>query len=146
MNPYSQSANTYKNQQVHTASQEELLILLYDGAIRFLNQAKVALETQELEKYHTNIVKTQRIITEFMSTLDVEVGGDMAKNLMKLYDYMHFQLVQANMKKDVVVIDEVLGHLRGLKETWEEAIKLSKREEASEKAALSSGEARVYSV
>jgi flagellar secretion chaperone FliS len=119
MNPY---ANTYKTQQIQTASQEQLLIMLYEGAIRFLNLAKAGHEEQNFEKFHNNIVKTQRIILEFMSTLDLDVGGDMAQNLFKLYEYLHYQLLQANLKKDVSMVEEVLMHLRELKETWEEAI------------------------
>jgi flagellar protein FliS len=126
MNPY---LNQYKKAQVQTASPEQILIMLYDGAIRFLNQAKVHIQNKNIEQSHVNIVKAQRILTEFMSSLDMDLGGDMAKNLFNLYEYLHYRLVQANIKKDLEAIDEVLEHLRSLKGTWEEAIKIAAREQ-----------------
>lgn len=123
-NPY---ANTYKTQQIQTASKEQILVMLYEGAIRFLNLAKAGHEEGNIEKFHNNLMKTQRIIMEFMSTLDVDMGGEMAKNLFKLYEYLHYRLIQANLKKDVTMIDEVLVHLRELKSTWEEAITMAKK-------------------
>jgi flagellar protein FliS len=129
MNPY---ANTYKTQQIQTASKEQILIMLYEGAIRFLNLAKAGHEEGNIEKFHNNLMKTQRIIMEFMSTLDVKMGGEMAQNLFKLYEYLHYRLIQANLKKDVTMIDEVLEHLRELKATWEEAISMAKPEKMQE--------------
>lgn len=125
MNPY---LNQYKKAQVQTASPEQILIMLYDGAIRFLNQAKVHMQNSDIEQSHTNIIKAQRILTEFMSSLDMDLGGEMAENLFNLYEYLHHRLVQANIKKDTEAIDEVLEHLRGLKATWEEAIKIAAKE------------------
>lgn len=85
----------------------------------------------DLQTYHNNLVKAQAIIQEFMQSLDMEIGGETAKQLWTLYEYLHYRLVQANIKKDVTMIDEVLGHLRGLKATWEEAIKIAAREKAA---------------
>lgn len=127
MNPYT---DAYRTQQIQTATQEQLLIMLYEGAIRFLNLSKAGYEEKNLEKYHTNITKAQRIIMEFMTTLDLKMGGEMAKNLFSLYEYLHYQLMQANLKKNVSMIDEVLMHLRDLKATWEEAIGALKQEES----------------
>ncbi len=141
MNPYT---NTYKSQQVQTASPEELLILLYEGAIRFLNVAKQSAEQNDLEKFHNNVVKAQRIIQEFMTSLDVKLGGEMAQNLYQLYEYLHHQLLQANIKKDATMLDEVLIHLRDLKATWENAISIAKQERASEQYDMPE-EGRVYS-
>jgi flagellar protein FliS len=129
MNPY---LNQYKKAQVQTASPEQILIMLYDGAIRFCNQAKIHMENKNIEQSHVNIVKAQRIITEFMSSLDMDMGGEMAKNLFNLYEYLHYRLVQANIKKDAEAIEEVLGHLRSLKGTWEDAIKIAAREKEEE--------------
>ncbi|MBY0404966.1 MAG: flagellar export chaperone FliS [Cyanobacteria bacterium] len=129
LNGYANQAKQYKQQQIETASQEELLILLFEGAIRFLNIAKVAHSEKNIEKYHNNLLKAQRILTEFMSSLDMELGGEIAKNLFNLYEYLHYQLVQANIKKDVTMIDEVLNHLRQLKGTWEEAIRIAQQEQ-----------------
>lgn len=122
-------ANAYKNQEIQTASQEQILIMLYDGAIRFLHTAIASAKDNNMEKFHNNVVKTQRIIMEFMTTLDVNMGGEMAQNLFQLYEYLHYRLIQANLKKDVTMVEEVLAHLEELKKTWEEAIMLAKQEE-----------------
>jgi len=128
MNPY---LKQYQQTQVQTSSPEKLLIMLYDGAIQFLNKAKVGIENKDIEEIHNNILGAQRILTEFMSTLDMKVGGDIARNLYNLYDYLHYRLVQANLKKDIVMVDEVLVHLKDLKQTWEEAIRIAAKERIS---------------
>lgn len=126
MNPY---LNQYKQNSVLTASPERILIMLYDGAINFLLRAKISIDEKNIEDTHIYITKTQKIIREFMNSLDKDSGGDIAENLFKLYEYLHHRLIQANIKKDKDMIDEVLNHLRELKKTWEEAIKISSREE-----------------
>ena len=125
MNPY---LKQYQQTQVQTSSPGKILIMLYDGAIQFLNKAKVGLENKNIEETHNNIIKAQRIISEFMNTLDMKNGGEIARNLHSLYEYLNFRLVQANIKKEVSYIDEVLRHLKDLKSTWEEAIKIAARE------------------
>lgn len=128
-NPYAQQyAKQYKAQEIQTASQEEILILLYDGAIRFLKIAKKAMGSKDIEKSHNHLIKTQRIITEFMMSLDMEIGGELAQNLYRLYDYLHYRLVQANIKKDTGMVDEVIDHLIDLRATWKEAIKKAAEE------------------
>lgn len=127
-NPYARQADQYKKNQIETATPEEILIMLYEGAIRFLLIAKKANAANDIEKSHKNIVKAQHIIREFMSSLDMDIGGEMAVNLMRLYEYLHYQLIQANIKKDMALIDEVVDHLRSLKATWEEAIRIAQKE------------------
>jgi flagellar protein FliS len=129
MNPY---LKQYQQTQIQTASPEKILIMLYDGAIQFLNKAKVAIESKNIEDTHNNIISAQRIITEFMNTLDINSGGEMAKNLFSLYEYLHYRLVQANLKKDIEMIDEVIIHLKDLKQTWEEAIKIAQKERSQQ--------------
>jgi flagellar protein FliS len=129
-----QYAKQYKTQEIQTASQEEILILLYDGAIRFLKIAKKAMNAEprmDIEKAHNNLIKAQRIISEFMLSLDMEVGGELAQNLYRLYDYLHYRLVQANIKKDATMVDEVIEHLKELRQTWKEAIQNAANEKAS---------------
>ena len=96
MNPY---LKQYQKTQVETASSEKILIMLYDGAIQFLNKAKVSIEQKSIEESHNNIIGAQRIINEFMNTLDFKIGGEVAKNLYSLYDYLNYRLIQANLKK-----------------------------------------------
>ncbi|MDD3593790.1 MAG: flagellar export chaperone FliS [Candidatus Gastranaerophilales bacterium] len=129
MNSYNPYIKQYKQNSVLTASPETVLIMLYDGAINFLNRAKVSMDNREIEETHNNIVKAQRIITEFMNTLDMKNGGEVAENLFRLYDYLSHRLIQANVKKDSSMLDEVIAHLRELKQTWEQAIKIAAGEE-----------------
>jgi flagellar secretion chaperone FliS len=128
----------YKQREVETASQEELLLLLYDGAIRFLNIAKKAMRENEIEKSHRYLLKTQSIINEFMVTLNFEVGGEPAQNLYQLYEYLYYRLVQANIHKDSAMVDEVLQHLRLLKDTWEKAIDIARKEDIGASASSKS--------
>lgn len=127
-NAYAKQAEQYKKNQIETAPPEEILIMLYEGAIRFLMISKKAMNEKNSEKANTNLIKAQHIVREFMDSLDMEIGGDMALSLYRLYEYLHYRLVQANIKKDVAIVDEVLDHLRSLKATWEEAILIAKRE------------------
>ncbi|MFZ5754635.1 MAG: flagellar export chaperone FliS [Bacillota bacterium] len=114
-NPYQQ----YRQQQVNTATPDKLLIMLYDGAIRFCSQAKIAIESRNLEQAHVNLTKAQNIIIEFMTTLNMDY--EISRNLYSLYDYLYNRLVEANMKKDTAIIDELIGFLTDLRKTWAEA-------------------------
>lgn len=129
INPYLQQ---YKKNQVETATPEQVLILLYDGAIQYLNKAKFAIEDNNKELAHNNLLSCQKIIIEFMDTLDMDAGGDLAKNLYRLYNYLYKTLVQANFDKDADKIDEVLGHLKSLRETWQKAISISNSEKSAD--------------
>lgn len=119
--------NVYQQNSVNTASKEKLLLMLYDGLVKFIKQGITGIEEKDIEKTNENIVKAQSIILELMSSLNMEIGGEMAKSLMLLYDYMHRRLVEANIKKDVEIANEVLGFAEELKETFEEAYKLIKK-------------------
>ena len=125
MNPY---LKQYQQSQVQTASPEKILIMLYDGAIQFLNKALKAMKEGNIQESHNNNVSAQNIIMEFMNTLDMDIGGDVARNLYGLYEYLHHRLVYANINKDPKAIEEVLRHLKELKETWEEAIRIARKE------------------
>lgn len=112
--------NVYKNNQVMTAPKKKLLIMLYDGAIKNLKLAELALSNKDLEKVNLNLTKTQDIIAELMYTLNFEAGGDIAKNLYQLYDYMYTKLVRANVNKDIDGIIEVKKFMEELRDTWEQ--------------------------
>lgn len=122
------SAQAYRNQQVETASKEQLLIMLFDGAIRFLKVASKAMEAKDAEKTNTYLIKAQRIVTELMASLDVEQGGDVAKNLLALYEYFYHRLVKANLYKDQAMLKEVLDHMQELRKTWVDAIAIAQQE------------------
>lgn len=108
---------------METAPKEQILLMLYDGAVRFLLQAKEGLIAKDIQKTHNNIVKVQNIITEFEATLDMEAGGEFAQNLFNLYEFMSHQLLIANVKKDENALDIVIRHMTELRDTWREAVR-----------------------
>lgn len=108
----------YANNQVNTASKKKLLMLLYDAAIRNLEQALGGLEEKDLAKVNERLVKTQEILSELMLSLNMEVGGDLSRDLHDLYQFMHQNLVEANIKKDKEKIAAVHLMLSELRETW----------------------------
>lgn len=120
-NPYGQ----YKENTVYTASSEELTLMLYNGLVKFLMQAQMALNDKQIEKANTTIIKAQDIVTEFRGTLDMNY--EIAEQLDLLYDYMYRQLLEANIKKDVSIIEEVLMLSKDLRNTWEQAMKIARQ-------------------
>ena len=112
----------YQATQISTATKEQLLLITYDIGIRSCQVAEGALEEKDYELSNKELVRAQNVIRELMVTLNVERGGDMAENLMKLYDFMHRYLVQANIDKDVAKVSIVTNMLRELRQTWEEAL------------------------
>lgn len=118
----------YKKTQVETANPEQLLILLYDAAIQFLNKAKVNIDESDDEQYQKNLFACQKIIIEFMNTLDMEKGGEVAENLYRLYQYLYKTLITTGISQDKTLIDEVLKHLKSLRETWQKAIQIAQAE------------------
>ena len=120
--------NAYKNNSVNFASKEQLLLMLLDGAVRFAKTGRQAIEEKNVMKAHENIIKTEDIFIELMATLDVEQGGAWAKNLMSVYEFINHKLIQANLKKDSAILDEVIPLIEEVRDTWNEAYKLSKIE------------------
>ena len=110
----------YNNSKILTASPAELTLMLYDGAIKFTNIAIMAIEKKDIEKAHNNILKTERIIIEFQSTLDDKYP--VAKDFDAVYSYLLRRLREANMKKDAEILEEVLKHLRTMRDTWKEVM------------------------
>lgn len=122
MNAYSQ----YHYNQVLSANPEQILLLLYDGAIRFTRQAIYGLEEENLTLFHHGIKKSIAIITEFSNSLDHTIGGEIAENLDALYNFMIRELTLTNLHKDIEklrVVDRLLVDLRA---TWEEAVEINK--------------------
>ena len=111
--------------QIESASKEELTLMLYEGGIKFLNQAIVALEKKDIVKANNLILRVEDIIREFQITLDHKYE-EISKPLDQLYEYMHSRLVEGNLKKDVEIITEVLEMFREMRDTWKEAMKLAK--------------------
>ena len=122
-----QSANAYKAQQVMTASPEQLTLMLYNGAIRFVGEAIMAIDAGELEKSHNANMRAQNIVREFMCTLKMDM--EISKGFYSLYDYLEFRLTQANLKKDKTMLEEARGMLIEMRDTWAEAMKRAKQEQ-----------------
>ncbi len=117
--------NQYQNNHIQTASREQILLMLYDGAIRFSKQAKAALEEGDMAAKGRYIGKTIAIVSEFSNSLDHEIGGELASNLDALYNYMITELSKANVKNDTGPIDSVCTMLCELRATWAEAIEIN---------------------
>lgn len=116
--------DAYYMRKIQTASPAELTLMLYDGAIKFCNIAIMGIEENDIEKAHNNIVKVQRIINEFQATLNHKY--EVAKDFDAVYSYIYQRLVEANIRKDKEILEEVLKHLRTMRETWKEVMKLAK--------------------
>lgn len=113
----------YNNSKILTASPAELTLMLYEGAIKFCNIAIVGIEQKDIQKAHTNIVKVQRIIEEFRSTLDMKYP--VAEEFDRVYRYLLGRLVEANIKKDKDILEEINGHLRSMRDTWKEVMRIN---------------------
>lgn len=117
----------YRQSSVQTSNPAQLVIMLYDGAIRFVKTAIDGLAQKDNEKISLNLGKAQTIISELMSTLDRSY--DISKNLHSLYEYTNYLLVEANIRKDVAKAEEAIGYLTDLRETWLQASKIAAGQE-----------------
>ncbi|MGV3665329.1 MAG: flagellar export chaperone FliS [Leptospira bouyouniensis] len=112
--------NEYKANEISTVSQIKLIVMLFDGAIRFLGVAKDNMTPRKYDVVNNNIIKTQDIITELLLSLNMEEGKEVANNLLSLYIYLKKRLLEANMRKDKAIIDECIKILGELKNSWED--------------------------
>lgn len=119
---------TYNTNRVMTASPAELTLMLYEGAIKFCNIAIIGIEEKDIQKIHTNIVKVENIIGEFIATLNHKY--EVAKDFENIYNYLMDRLIEANIKKDKEILEEVLGYLREMRDTWKEVMKRAKTQTA----------------
>lgn len=118
--------NAYKTNSVNYASKDQLLLMLVEGSVKFAKIGRQAIADKDVKKAHENIMKTQNIFYELMATLDVSKGGDWAESLMSVYDFITRRLTDANIKKDLAIMDEVIPLIEDVKDTWEQAYKLAK--------------------
>jgi flagellar secretion chaperone FliS len=115
--------NKYLETTIQTATPAQLLVMLYDGAIRFCKLGVEAIKQSQYEVANVQLLKAQDIISEFMITLDRE--APVSEGLYKLYEYFIYRLREANMQKSTAPVEEVMGYLMELKETWIQAAKAS---------------------
>ncbi|WP_321366946.1 flagellar export chaperone FliS [uncultured Desulfuromusa sp.] len=128
MNAY---MNQYQNNQILNASPERILILLYDGSIRFCRQAIHAMDEGKRTVQAEKISRAMAIISEFSNTLNHDVGGEIATDLDALYSFMMRELTSANVKNDRKALETVEDLLIGLRETWVEAIEINRTQQVS---------------
>lgn len=121
------AAKAYQNNQVTTANPAELTLMLYNGALKFIKQAKAAMEQRDLEKAHQFCVRVQDILYELMSTLNKEYP--IADEFLKMYDYMLRRTIEANVRKDAAILDEVEDFFTQFRDTWKEAMVLAKQQQ-----------------
>ncbi|NLY90585.1 MAG: flagellar export chaperone FliS [Firmicutes bacterium] len=121
-NPYKR----YRQTQVETAGPLELIIMMYDGAIRFCNQGKIAIEERKFNEANKLLQRAQDVIDELNISLNME-AGEIAAHLRDLYDFINSKLVEANIKKDPTLIDQIVGLLTELRSSWAELQKGQKK-------------------
>lgn len=120
--------SAYNTNRIMTATPAELTLMLYEGAIKFCNIAIMGVEEKDVEKAHNNIVKVENIIGEFIATLNHKYP--VAEDFENIYNYLMDRLIEANMKKDKEILEEVLGYLREMRDTWKEVMKQAKTQTA----------------
>lgn len=114
----------YNNNKIMTASPAELTLMLYEGAIKFCNIAIMGIEQKDISKTHTNIVKTEKIVDYLRATLNMKYSA--AQEFENIYVYLGRRLVEANLKKDKEILEEVCEHLRSVRDTWKEVMRLNR--------------------
>ncbi len=119
LNPYQK----YQENKIEGSSQGEMIILLYEGCIRFMNEAIEFIKEKKIQESHNKIIKAQRIINELMVTLDFEAGGEIARNLYNLYDFIMNELIKANIKKESEGLYNSIEVMQELLDAWRVVIK-----------------------
>ena len=133
MNAY----QTYRQTQAQTATPGELIVMLYQGAARFVARGIEGIESGNVEVAHWHLVKAQAVIAELHGSLDAERGGEIARNLADIYAFMNRRLVDANLRKDIAPAREVERLLRELLPAWEQAVRETNASPARASLALS---------
>lgn len=117
-------AAAYQNNKIKTANKAELTLMLYDGAIKFCNKAKVAIEEDNIQEANNNIIKAENVIVELRTSLNKKYP--VAEDFERVYDYVYRRLIEANIHKDKEVLEDAIGIIREMRETWIEVMKLAK--------------------
>ncbi|MBT2757194.1 flagellar export chaperone FliS [Mesobacillus foraminis] len=122
-NPY----QSYQQNSVNTASPGELTLMLYNGCLKFIHIAKNAIQTKDIQVKNTNIQKAQKIIQELMVTLNQDL--EVSKDMLSLYDYMNRRLIEANIKSDESILEEVEGLVTEFRDTWKQVIQIHRQKQ-----------------
>ena len=124
VNPYSKYIKQYQTNNITTATPEKLMIMLFDGAIQFLQKAKTAIEEKNLKERSVNLESARKIIRELMRTIDLENGNDVSKSLFRLYNKMAMKLIKANVSRNSGLVEEVLQDLTNIRWGFQKAIEI----------------------
>ncbi len=116
--PQAHPYQAYHTTSVQTADQATLIVMLYDGAIRFLKKGRGKIYTGDMEGAHNYLVRSRQIVSELLATLRPEKAGEVGANLKRIYVYAHNRLVEANLRKDPEIVEEVVQILSTLREGW----------------------------
>ena len=111
----------YREMEIKTSSPAKLILILYNEAIKCLNRAKEKIKVKNVEESNDLLIRAQKIIRELMCSLNLKVG-EMATRWYSLYEYIYYRLIQANLRKDVQIIDEALDLLKPLRDAWIKAM------------------------
>ncbi|MFD1926889.1 flagellar export chaperone FliS [Sporosarcina siberiensis] len=122
-NPYA----TYQNNSVNTSTPGELTLMLYNGCLKFIEQAKRALADGKIEEKNTAIQKAQAIISELMLTLDTKVP--VAANMLILYEFANSRLIDGNIKNDAALFDEASTIIMEFRDTWKQVIQINRQKQ-----------------
>ncbi|MCM3443058.1 flagellar export chaperone FliS [Metabacillus halosaccharovorans] len=117
----------YQQNSVSTASPGELTLMLYNGCLKFIKQASLAIDTSNIEKKNTNLIKAQKIISELMVTLNMD--QEISKNMMVMYEYINHRLIEANTKSDKEILKEVEGYVTEFRDTWKQVVQFSRQQQ-----------------
>ncbi|MEO9170184.1 MAG: flagellar export chaperone FliS [Candidatus Baltobacteraceae bacterium] len=122
----------YLETSIATASQEDLIIKIFDVLVIASQQAyeKLNRERDDIESIHKALLRAQRACSLLMGSLDMEIGGELAKNLFRVYEFWHHELVMANMQKDPARVERVIGYAKDYRSTWMQAIAQFKTQKA----------------
>lgn len=123
---YSNGYNVYKNNSVNYASKEQLLLMLTEGAVKFCKIARQSIADKDIKKANDALIRTQDIFTELIVSLDTSVG-EWALQLSSVYVFIKEKLIEANMTKNLEILDEILPLVEDINETWKEAYKQAKK-------------------
>ena len=118
----------YNRNKILNATPAELTLMLYEGAIKFCNIAAMAIEKKDIQKAHDNLIKAQKIVDEFRATLDMKYP--VAQDFDRVYVYLQRRLLEANMTKDQAIVEECATHLRAMRDTWKEVMRINKANQA----------------
>jgi flagellar protein FliS len=133
--------DVYRKTQAQTATRGDLLLMLYDGAIRFASQARDAMERHDVVAAHNSVVRVEDIVRELTVTLNHDASPEISGRLASLYDFMMHLLIQANLEKSIEPLDQVIGMLSELRDVWRQIIRTG-----SAMSSSSSGQAHLSAV